>query len=106
MVSKEKLLDRISILLIENFSHPNMANQQLSKWQQAIVSGSIVYNTNNISDEILMFGSDVVANSKEDSTIVQWLYDYMKQNNLELDSLTFNPDNLEFKQSTHICSKS
>ena len=97
MVSKEKLLDRISILLIENFSHPNMANQQLSEWQQAVVSGSIVYNTDNISDEILMFGSDVVANSKEDSTIVQWLYDYMKQNNLELDSLTFNPDNLEFK---------
>ena len=74
MVTREQLLDRISILLIENFSHPNMNNQNLSEWQQAIVSGSIVYNTENKSDEIVMFGSDIHANSKEDSSVIEWIY--------------------------------
>ncbi len=96
MVTREQLLDKISILLIENFSHPNMNNQNLSEWQQAIVSGSIVYNTENKSDEIVMFGSDIHANSSEDSSVIEWMFNHMNQNDLSLETLTFNVDNLTF----------
>lgn len=95
-ISKEQLLDRISILLIENFSHPNIsANFELKEWQQAVVSGSIKYNTEGL-DEIVMFGSDVYADS-EDAKIIEWLHNYFTQNNLGLESLEFVPSSLQFR---------
>ena len=87
--TKEQILDRISMLLIENFSHPNVNTNQISEWQQAIVDGNITYNTNN-SDEIVLFGSDLVAD-KEDSDVINFIFGYMKQNNLSIDSIPLCP---------------
>tara|TARA_Y100000592_G_scaffold97161_1_gene167234 strand:- start:29871 stop:31451 length:1581 start_codon:yes stop_codon:yes gene_type:complete len=94
LATKEQILDRISMLLIENFSHPNVNTSDISEWQQAIVDGNITYNTND-SDEIVLFGSDLVAD-KEDSDVVNIIFDFMKQNNLSVDSITFDPINLHF----------
>ena len=96
MVTKEKILDRISMLLIENFSHPNMSHQNISEWQQAIVSGSLVYNTEGQSDEIVLFGSDEQANAETDTATIQFIYEYFKQNNLDINTLQFNPGTLKF----------
>ncbi len=96
MVTKEQILDRISMLLIENFSHPNMSQNSISEWQQAIISGSIVYNTDSQSDEIVMYGSDEVANGPSDSATINFIHSYMKQNNLGIETLEFNPGTLHF----------
>ena len=96
MITKEQLLDRISMLLIENFSHPNISeNYQLKEWQQAVVSGSIKYNTEG-SEEIVMFGSDVYADS-EDAKIIDWLHNHFVQNSIGLESIEFVPSALQFR---------
>ena len=95
--TREQILDRISSLLIENFSNPSLNNLELSEWHQAVVSGSIQYKGTHDVDEIILFGSDVVAD-REDSRVIQWLYDYMNppMNDLTADAITFNPDSLTF----------